>query len=135
MSIGEFSPKLINLLTELTNPVNVTTCDCKRCTCREASKIIEVREEDKVHQFLMGSDDKSIQQKEVKFSHLIPFHLRLNLQHDSTRRASQTRNSCLRQLIEETQPWLSQQLAKVEKRRYKIGGHYGHEAANCYEVC
>ena len=49
--------KLKILCDELANYEQIPACSCGGCKCDIASKLEKRREEEKVHQFLMGLDD------------------------------------------------------------------------------
>ena len=62
LDIGEFYNKIVNLWNELNNHVKIPICTCKGCKCGAATKIIQMYEEDKSHQFLMGLNDEEFSQ-------------------------------------------------------------------------
>jgi hypothetical protein len=57
LTIVTYYGKLKKLWEELSNYDQVPTCKCGLCTCRLSSVLEKKREEEKVHQFLMGLDD------------------------------------------------------------------------------
>ena len=54
MEVVEFLSKLMSLWNELSNYVRVP-----ECKCGAADTILQLAEQDKVHQFLMGLDDEA----------------------------------------------------------------------------
>jgi len=63
LDVGDFYNKLTTLWNELNNHVKVSMCTCKGCECGAAKALIQMYEEDKSHQFLMGLNDDN-------FSHI-----------------------------------------------------------------
>ena len=59
MSMVAYYGKLKTLWDELANYEQILQCTCRGCKCDVASKLEKRREEEKVHQFLMGLDDTS----------------------------------------------------------------------------
>lgn len=59
LSMSEYYGKLKTLWDELTNYEQILQCICRDCKCDVASRLERRREEEKVHQFLMGLDDAS----------------------------------------------------------------------------
>lgn len=57
LTIVTYYGKLKKLWEELVNYDQILTCKCGLCTCNISNKITKKREEEKVHQFLMGLDD------------------------------------------------------------------------------
>lgn len=57
MTMVNYNGKLKTLWDELANYQQIPTCTCGGCKCDIKSKIEKQREEEKVHQFLMGLDD------------------------------------------------------------------------------
>ena len=57
MSMVTYYGKLKILWDELGNYEQSPACSCGKCKCNIASKLEKRREEEKVHQFLMGLDD------------------------------------------------------------------------------
>jgi len=61
MEVVEFYSKLMGLWSELANLVNISStkcaCTCGKCNCNTHGTIISMMEDEKTHQFLMGSDD------------------------------------------------------------------------------
>ena len=49
-----YSKKLMSLLSELNNHIKIPYCTCKGCKCRVACKNVQMFEENKSYQFLMG---------------------------------------------------------------------------------
>jgi hypothetical protein len=49
--------KLKVLWDEMGNYQHIPTCTCEGCKCNIKAKLEKQREEEKVHQFLMGLDD------------------------------------------------------------------------------
>lgn len=56
MMVAYYS-KLKTLWDELTNYEQIPICSCGGCKCDIVSKLEKRREEERVHQFLMGLDD------------------------------------------------------------------------------
>lgn len=57
MSMVNYYGKLKALWDELGNYHQIPTCTCEGCKCNIKAKLEKQREEEKVHQFLMGLDD------------------------------------------------------------------------------
>ncbi|MCI07384.1 hypothetical protein A2U01_0028451, partial [Trifolium medium] len=57
LTVVAYYSKLKTLWDELANYEQIPICKCKGCTCGITSKLEKRREEEKVHQFLMGLDD------------------------------------------------------------------------------
>jgi hypothetical protein len=57
MSMVTYYGKLKSLWDELSNYQQLPMCTCAGCTCDVKGKLEKQREEEKVHQFLMGLDD------------------------------------------------------------------------------
>ncbi|GAU48759.1 hypothetical protein TSUD_281100 [Trifolium subterraneum] len=57
MSMANYYGKLKALWDELGNYQQIPTCTCEGCKCNIKAKLVKQREEEKVHQFLMGLDD------------------------------------------------------------------------------
>jgi hypothetical protein len=57
MSMVNYYGKLKALWDELGNYQHIPTCTCEGCKCDIKAKLEKQREEEKVHQFLMGLDD------------------------------------------------------------------------------
>jgi hypothetical protein len=57
MSMVNYYGKLKALWDELGNYQQIPTCVCEGCKCNIKAKLEKQREEEKVHQFLMGLDD------------------------------------------------------------------------------
>ena len=57
MTIVAYYSKLKTLWDELANYEQIQVCTCGGCTCNISTKLEKRREEEKVHQFLMGLDD------------------------------------------------------------------------------
>lgn len=57
LTVLAYYGKLKTLWDELANYEQISVCKCEGCTCGIASKLEKRREEEKVHQFLMGLDD------------------------------------------------------------------------------
>jgi len=59
MPIAAYYGKLKVLWDELANYDQIPKCTCGGCKCSIGSQLEKWREEEKVHQFLMGLDDAS----------------------------------------------------------------------------
>ncbi|KAK6149071.1 hypothetical protein DH2020_016596 [Rehmannia glutinosa] len=59
MSIVAYYGKLKSLWDDLANYDQIPTCTCTGCKCNFSAKLEQRREEEKVHQFLMGLDEVS----------------------------------------------------------------------------
>ncbi|PNX93517.1 retrovirus-related Pol polyprotein from transposon TNT 1-94 [Trifolium pratense] len=57
LTIVTYYGKLKKLWEELVNYDQILTCKCGLCTCNLGNQITKKREEEKIHQFLMGLDD------------------------------------------------------------------------------
>ncbi|GAA0156467.1 hypothetical protein LIER_38275 [Lithospermum erythrorhizon] len=57
MSVEEYYNKLIGLFDELARLKPLHRCSCGHCTCNLVGRFQEDREEEKLHQFLVGVDD------------------------------------------------------------------------------
>ena len=57
LSLMSYYAKLKRLWEELVNYDAISTCKCGGCTCNVATELTKKREEEKLHQFLMGLDD------------------------------------------------------------------------------
>ncbi|XP_071920702.1 uncharacterized protein [Coffea arabica] len=57
LSLMSYYAKLKRLWEELENYDAISTCKCGGCTCNVATEITKKREEEKLHQFLIGLDD------------------------------------------------------------------------------
>lgn len=57
MSIEEYFTRLMGLFDELARLKPLHGCICNQCTCGLAEKLAADREEEKIHQFLIGLDD------------------------------------------------------------------------------
>ena len=57
LDIGDFYNKLSKLWNELNHHVKVLICTCEGCQCGAGKKLIQMYEEDRAHQFLMGLHD------------------------------------------------------------------------------
>ncbi|XP_056686134.1 uncharacterized protein [Spinacia oleracea] len=58
MSMEDYYATLIGLYDELVQLKPLSTCDCGNCTCNMAGKVVEDRDEEIFHQFLIGVDDE-----------------------------------------------------------------------------
>lgn len=59
MSIEDYYNRLMGLYDYLTRLKPLHACECGKCTCDVVGKFISDREEEKLHQFLIGVDDDS----------------------------------------------------------------------------
>jgi hypothetical protein len=57
LAIVTYYGKLKKLWEELANYDQIPACKCGLCTCNISSVLQKKREEEKIHQFLMGLDD------------------------------------------------------------------------------
>jgi len=57
LSVVEFYSKISDLWVELRNHEKVPYCICKGCTCKAANRRVQMPEQEKAHQFLMGLND------------------------------------------------------------------------------
>jgi len=57
LDIGVFYNKLSKLWNELNNHVKVPVCTWKGCQCGTGKKLVQMYQEDRAHQFLMGLND------------------------------------------------------------------------------
>lgn len=57
LSVVEFYSKISDLWVELGNHEKVQCCTCKGCTCEAANRIVQMHEQEKALQFLMGLND------------------------------------------------------------------------------
>lgn len=58
MSVDDYFNQLMSLYDELSRLKPMHACSCGACVCRIAEKFAEDREEEKLHQFLIGIDDE-----------------------------------------------------------------------------
>ncbi|KAJ4760696.1 Retroelement pol polyprotein-like [Rhynchospora pubera] len=56
-SVVSYYTRLKGMWDELSSYSRVPVCKCKGCTCNAAAEFVKEREEEKIHQFLMGLDD------------------------------------------------------------------------------
>lgn len=59
MTMASYYGKMKSLWDELANHDQIPTCTCMGCKCNITTKLEKRREEEKVHQFLMGLDETS----------------------------------------------------------------------------
>ena len=58
MSVDDYFNRLMSLYDELSRLKPLRACNCGNCTCDVAGQLASDREEDKLHQFLIGLDDE-----------------------------------------------------------------------------
>ncbi|KAJ3684390.1 hypothetical protein LUZ61_013554 [Rhynchospora tenuis] len=56
-SVVAYYTRLKGMWDELSSYIKVPTCTCKGCTCNVTAEFLKEKEEEKVHQFLMGLED------------------------------------------------------------------------------
>ncbi|CAH9094370.1 unnamed protein product [Cuscuta epithymum] len=59
MSVDGYFTALLSLYDEMNRLKPLHTCTCGLCTCNVAAKFAKDREEEKLHQFLIGIDDEA----------------------------------------------------------------------------
>lgn len=59
MKIDEYYLKVMSFYDELARLKSFASCECKKYECNLALKLTKEREEEIIHQFLMGFDGKS----------------------------------------------------------------------------
>ena len=138
LDVGEFYHKLVNLWHELNNHIKVPYCTCKGCSCGAATKIVQMYEEHKSHQFLMGINDdefSSIRNQILAQEPLSKLDRIFNMviQEETHKHMMVQRES-----KSDTAAVFAVNTSKVgrnlERPLCKHCGKTGHEAAACFEL-
>ena len=63
------------LWSELENYTKIPHCTCGKCNCKIKEKIMNMVDDEKTYQFLMGLTVSLLQMYAAKFSHMILYHI------------------------------------------------------------
>ena len=136
----EFYSKITYLWVELGNYVKVPYYTCSKCHCDAANKIIQMYEEEKAHQFLMGLNDDTYLQICSQILTLDPlpsldriFNMVVQEENHKSlmlRREDRSESAAAFAVRSEDRV----QPTVTEKCSCRHCGRYGHEESTCYEL-
>ncbi|KAJ3698018.1 hypothetical protein LUZ61_001723 [Rhynchospora tenuis] len=138
--IVEYYTRLKTLWDELSSYVSAPTCICRGCTCNLTAMFLKEKENEKIHQFLMGLDEgfSSIRTNILSMDPFPTLNRVYSMviqeeRHKTVTRGREERSDAVGFAV---------QINKTESFQTKTGekptcvhcGKIGHEISNCFEI-
>ncbi|KAJ1695814.1 hypothetical protein LUZ63_012512 [Rhynchospora breviuscula] len=142
-SIVTYFTRLKGMWDELSDHSPVPACVCSGCTCNVTAKLVKEREEEKIHQFLMGLDDSVYGNIRTHILGMDPLPSLSKVysmivqeeRHRSVVRGRDERNEAVGFAMRLNKQEINQQKERSgEKSMCTHCGKLGHEVSRCFEI-